>query len=70
MVFKPMRRRDVVAILAEYGCRPLRNVGGHEIYACPCGEHRTAVPNHKKVTAGVVASIGNQVACLPKGWLQ
>jgi hypothetical protein len=36
MVFKPMKRAEVVAALMSYGCRALRNTGGHEVFGCPC----------------------------------
>lgn len=70
MVFKPMKRREVIAALRAQGCYSIRNKGDHEIYQCPCGSHKTAVPRHTRVTAGVVSSVGAQMACLPKGWLQ
>ncbi|MGH3385342.1 MAG: type II toxin-antitoxin system HicA family toxin [Nocardioidaceae bacterium] len=65
-----MRRRDVVKALTANGCRPLRNVGGHEVWGCPCGKHRAPLPNHREITAGVVKSISGQMACLRRGWLQ
>ncbi|TDD54907.1 type II toxin-antitoxin system HicA family toxin [Saccharopolyspora elongata] len=65
-----MKRAGVVAALMSNGCEPLRNRGGHEVYMCPCRRHRTAVPNHRLITAGVCRSIGKQMACLPEGWLQ
>lgn len=70
MAFRPMKRVKVVAALKAHGCQPLRNSGGHEVFGCPCGKHRSPVPNHRTITAGVVRSIGMQMACLPEGWLQ
>lgn len=70
MVFKPMRRRAVVKALTRAGCEELRDDGRHTVYACPCGDHEAPLPRHKHITAGVVKSIGDQIACLPKGWLQ
>jgi predicted RNA binding protein YcfA (HicA-like mRNA interferase family) len=70
MVFKPMKRSDLIRKLRKAGCVTLRNTGGHEIYQCPCGSHAAPVPHHNEITAGVVNSIGNQMACLPKGWLK
>jgi hypothetical protein len=70
VVFKPVKRRVVVAKLAEHGCTPLRNRGGHEVFGCGCGDHIAPVPNHTTITAGVVAGIEKQLACLPEGWLK
>jgi hypothetical protein len=56
-------------VLRSYHCEPLRNSGGHEVWGCPCGDHKTSLPNHSKITAGVVKDMGNHLACLPKGWL-
>lgn len=67
---KPMMRRLIEAALRARGCTPLRNRGGHEVWGCPCGQHTTALPNHKEITAGVVTSIQKQMACLEEGWLQ
>ncbi|MQA64201.1 MAG: addiction module toxin, HicA family [Actinophytocola sp.] len=65
-----MKRTEVISALESNGCRSLRDRGGHEIYGCPCGKHSAPVPRHTEVTAGVVRSIGQQMTCLPKGWLQ
>ncbi|MFB9298644.1 type II toxin-antitoxin system HicA family toxin [Kibdelosporangium philippinense] len=70
MVSKTMKRADVVTLLTNHGCVSLRNSGGHEVFGCPCSQHRTSVPNHRTITAGVVRSIGKQMTCLPEGWLQ
>ena len=67
---KPMKRREVEAALRKAGCIMISDSGGHTKYGCPCGRHTTAVPRHKEITAGVTGSIGKQMACLPKGWLQ
>lgn len=70
MVFKSMKRSAVVAAMERYGCRKVRDSGNHTVYICPCGSHRAPIPRHRAVTAGVVHSIGRQMACLPEGWLQ
>ncbi|WP_211260434.1 type II toxin-antitoxin system HicA family toxin [Amycolatopsis jejuensis] len=70
MVFKPMKRADVITALESNGCRKLRDSGDHTVYGCPCGKHRAPVPRHNSITPGVVRSIGKQMACLPQGWLQ
>jgi len=67
---KPMKRREIERALIAAGCRPLRNRGGHEVWGCPCGQHTTALPNHRETTAGVVSSIIKQMPCLGEGWLQ
>lgn len=66
----PKRRRYVVERLTASGCHSIRNKGGHQVWQCPCGKHLAPLPNHRTTTAGVVRSIQNQMACLPKGWLQ
>ena len=40
------------------------------MYLCACGNHKTAVPRHSVITAGVVRNIQEQIACERKGWLQ
>ena len=67
---KPMKRREVESALRKVGCVVLSDKGAHTKYGCPCGDHTTAVPRHVEITAGVVRSIGKQMACLPEGWLQ
>lgn len=67
---KPMRRREVIAALKRQGCTPIRDSGRHTVWQCPCGRHTAPVPRHNEVTAGVVRSIGQQMTCLPEGWLQ
>ena len=70
MVFKPMKRSDVVAALRASGCVSLRNRGGHEVWGCPCGAHTAPLPNGRHITAGVVRAIAKEMTCLRKGWLQ
>ena len=65
-----MSRRKVPAALVRHGCEVLRDTSGHTVFVCPCGHHRAPVPRHGTVTAGVVSSIGTQMACLAEGWLQ
>ncbi|WP_198588244.1 type II toxin-antitoxin system HicA family toxin [Geodermatophilus chilensis] len=67
---KPMKRREVIKHLEAIGATFLREGGEHTVYACPCGQHTTAVPRHREITAGVVGSIQRQIECQPKGWLQ
>jgi hypothetical protein len=47
---KPQKRTQVVKTLRDNGCQTLRNVGGHEIWGCPCGSHTAPLPNHREVT--------------------
>lgn len=67
---RPMRRRLVLRALDAARCTFVREGAEHTVYACPCGQHKTAVPRHTDVTAGVIGSIIKQLPCLPKGWLQ
>lgn len=65
-----MKRRDVINALESNECR-VHGRGRHTVYVCPCGKHKAPVPaSHTTITAGVVKSIGSQMACLPEGWLQ
>lgn len=66
---KRRKRTKIVEALRAGQSTSLRNVGGYEIWECPCGKHTAAVPNHREITAGVVRSISKQMACLPKGCL-
>lgn len=70
MVYKPMRRRAVIKALKKAGCAELRDTGPHTVWGCPCGNHEAPVPRHGDIAAGTVKSIGDQIACLGKGWLQ
>lgn len=71
VVFKPMKSRDVISALESNQCGVYSSKGRHTVYICPCGKHKAPVPaSHTTITAGVVKSIGNQMACLPEGWLQ
>lgn len=67
---KGMKRREIETALREQQCRPLRNKGGHEVWGCPCGQHRFALPNHTVTSPGVVRDAVRKLACLPEGWLQ
>jgi predicted RNA binding protein YcfA (HicA-like mRNA interferase family) len=67
---KPMKKRQVIETMRSVGGSFVRQGAEHEVWECPCGQHKTAVPRHNQITAGVVASIQKQFACLPKGWLQ
>lgn len=67
---RPMTRAAVVKALRDNGCEIRREGGRHTVWECPCGRHTTPVPRHREVTAGVVKSIGQQMACLEEGWLQ
>ena len=70
MVFKSMKRAAVIKALRRSGCSVLRDTGGHTVYRCPCGSHAAPVPRHRRVSGGVVRSIGELMQCLPRGWLQ
>jgi predicted RNA binding protein YcfA (HicA-like mRNA interferase family) len=65
-----MKLTDVVRALRKAGCHIDREGGRHTVWRCPCGQHITAVPRHRQVTAGVVGAIAEQLACLSKGWIQ
>jgi predicted RNA binding protein YcfA (HicA-like mRNA interferase family) len=52
-----MTRRKVIRRLNAIGATLVREGGEHTLYACPCGQHRTAVPRHSNITAFVVGSI-------------
>jgi predicted RNA binding protein YcfA (HicA-like mRNA interferase family) len=66
-----MKRRDVVRALRRVGCSVAREGSEHTIWQCSCPEgHTVAVPRHVEVSAGVVRSIQERIACQRKGWLQ
>ena len=68
---RPMATRRLVRCLRSAGCVLLRRSGRHDVYACPCGAHIAPVPtSHRMVSAGVVRSIEQAMACLGRGWLQ
>jgi predicted RNA binding protein YcfA (HicA-like mRNA interferase family) len=66
-----MKRRDVEKRLAAIGATVPREGGEHTMYVCACGkDHKTAVPRHRDISSGVVASIQKQIECQERGWLQ
>jgi hypothetical protein len=65
-----MRKADVVKALKHERAIKAREGANHEVWQCACGRHRTAVPRHRMVTAGVVASIIKHMECHREGWLQ
>jgi hypothetical protein len=65
-----MAKTLVVKALRSFDCRKTSEDGKHEKWRCPCGEHVTAVPRHREITAGVVRGIQRDMACLGKRWLQ
>ena len=69
-VMKPMSLRQLVKALRANTCTVARDSGRHTVWACPCGKHSAPVPRHTTVSAGVVKSVQEQMACLPEGWLQ
>lgn len=62
-----MKRRDLLKRMKAKGFTFLRDQGPHEVYTCPCGKHRAAVPRQREVRPGVVFNI-NDTECV-KGWL-
>jgi hypothetical protein len=68
---RAMKRRDVVRLLTDQGCRLLRaGKGDHEVWICPCGNHRAVLVRDTEVSAGVLRSVVRSLACLREGWLQ
>ena len=65
----PMKYRDVVRKLLKAGFVLKSNSGGHERWACPCGQHLAIVPRHE-MSAGVVGKTIKSITCLNEGWLQ
>lgn len=67
---KAMKLQEVEVALRRQNCRALSDDGRHTKWGCPCGKHTANVPRHRTVSPGVVRSIVDRMACLPKGWLQ
>jgi predicted RNA binding protein YcfA (HicA-like mRNA interferase family) len=67
---RALRKAEVVKALKQQGATKVREGANHEVWHCACGRHRTAVPRHRVVTAGVVANIVKQMECHREGWLQ
>jgi len=67
---KAMRLRDIERALRANDAKRAREGAEHTIWRCTCGQHQTAVPRHRVITAGVVGQIAKDMACHRKGWLQ
>jgi hypothetical protein len=69
---KPMAKRLVVRALLAQRCVKVSEQGKHEKWRCPstCGQHVTALPRNREITAGVVRNLIEDLKCLPEGWLQ
>lgn len=68
---RPMKRVLVERALRRAGCRKLREGAEHTLWHCDCGQgHKTAVPRHREISAGVVGNMIKDMPCRPEGWLQ
>lgn len=67
---KAISKRALVRRLRDAGCWKESEVGPHEKWQCPCGDHSTAVPRHRQVSAGVCRNLIIDLPCLSQGWLQ
>lgn len=68
---KAMKTRDVVGTMRRMGCTSRPGKGSHEMWICPCGDHRMPLATgHREVSPGLVGKLTKTFQCLPKGWLQ
>ena len=65
-----MKYRDVAKILKSLGCTNRPGKGDHEVWVCPCGQHRAVVTKPGEISAGVVRDLIRKFICMQKGWLQ
>ena len=67
---KPMKYREIRKALLTAGCTYRNAKGDHEVWYCPCGNHKAVVNSASIVSPGVVGDITKKLACLNEGWLQ
>ena len=64
-------REDVAKRIKALGGVKLRQKGSHARYQCPCGQHKTTVPMHKRdLGTGLVIAIEGNLSCLGERWLR
>jgi predicted RNA binding protein YcfA (HicA-like mRNA interferase family) len=62
---------DVAKRIKKLGGVKLRQNGSHARWECPCGQHKTTVPMHKKdLGTGLVIAIEKDLSCLGAKWLR
>ncbi|QCV95981.1 type II toxin-antitoxin system HicA family toxin [Acidipropionibacterium acidipropionici] len=66
---KPQKYRDVVRFLRAQGWVLFRQAkGSHEIWSDPATGSKLSIPNHREVSAGIVAQIIREIPGTPKSW--
>ncbi|PUB22239.1 HicA-like toxin of HicAB toxin-antitoxin system [Promicromonospora sp. AC04] len=65
-----MKYREIAKILKALGCTSRSGKGDHEVWTCPCGQHRAVVTKPGEVSPGIVRDLISKFTCLKKGWLQ
>jgi predicted RNA binding protein YcfA (HicA-like mRNA interferase family) len=60
-----MKRRDLVRHLSYYGCKLVREGGGHSIWENPDNKRRTSVPRHREVPEFTAIRICKQLEIPP-----
>lgn len=70
MMVRSMKYRDVAKALTDAGCTSRPGKGDHEVWSCPCGQHRATITRPGDVSPGLVRQAMSRLSCLPKGWLQ
>ena len=66
---KPMKYRDLVALLRANGCTSKQG-RGHEKWYCPCGAHMAVITQQREVSPGVTRDTEEKLSCLPEGWMK
>ncbi|GAA4987280.1 GIY-YIG nuclease family protein [Actinopolymorpha pittospori] len=56
--------------LSAAGCRLLREGRMHEVWSCPCGEHKLALPRQVFPSSDVLRKVAAPLSCMPEGWLR
>ena len=66
---KPIKYRDLAALLRTNGCTRKQGRGDHEKWSCPCGAHMAVITHQREVSPGVTRDTEKKLACLPEGWM-
>lgn len=66
---KAMAYRTLRSALLAAGCTSRPGKGDHEVWTCPCSQHRTTITRPGTVSPGLVRQAITRLACLPKGWM-
>lgn len=64
-----MKYRDITKRFAQLGCVRRQGKGDHEVWTCPCGQHRAVITQTSEISPGLIRSAIKNLECLQgKEW--